>query len=437
MARVKHIPIIVKDCSLFENDAATADVLQKFISTQQASIFRFSSKDNSDEDSRLAEFDYRCNSWRAGRFVGEAFFNHHKSSYKITIEPRFGEKMLIRMLEEIFNIRITSSMGEPNKKTDWQHLIRRIIALIWLQKLANANLHGVPRVQVKKEHRGTTVRGRLNVRKSIKTLHSSKEVVSTFREKHIDITIAKIVLQAYRILKKDFEMGAVSFPDSAQDAMDQIHAEVKDIKHIHESEYNNIRYRDIYLSWKSVTDMSWDIIRRNQHSLKQDKGNKSFGFFIDMAEVWEQYLRLLLAKNLSPRGWRYVSEKQTAYKDYFWERTLIPDLVFEKGDEVCVWDAKYKLMTGDRFDVDRTDFFQIHTYIQYQMNHKIVRAGGLLYPISTTADFSQYRSLYFIRDGGLKMNFAIDGIELRKNQDLEDLKTKEQEFIDRMIGHLG
>jgi 5-methylcytosine-specific restriction endonuclease McrBC regulatory subunit McrC len=428
---LKHITAF--DCLPFDTETATADVIQVFIKSQSKNVFWFSADYNADDDSKLAEYDYRNNNWTAGRFVGEAIFNHNQTDYKITIKPRFGEKMLFRMLEEIFNIRITTSASQTSKSIDWQHYIKRIIAFIWLQKLANANLHGVPRTQIRREYKGQAIKGRLDVRKSMKPLHRSSEVVSIYREKHLDETIAQIIFQAYQILKTDFEIGKINIPDSAKEAINQVHSVVQNKVHISESNYRNIRYKDIYLSWKPLVDLSWDIIKRTQFSLKQDRAKKGFGFFIDMAEVWEQYLRAILKKNLSPYGWRYKNDKQTAYKGYFFQRKLIPDLVFQKENEVAVWDAKYKRMTGKYFDVDRSDFFQIHTYILYLLNHRAVKAGGLFFPISNNPDFEKYRSPSLINEEGMKISFSIDGVELIEEAEEMNPEKKEEEFVSRII----
>ena len=61
---------------------------------------------------------------------------------------------------------------------------------------------------------------------------------------------------------------------------------------------------------------------------------------------------------------------------------MIPDIVFQKDNEVLVWDAKYKRMKYDFYDYDRSDFFQIHTYINYYQKNFSVMAGGLLYPLT-------------------------------------------------------
>ena len=428
---LKHI--IAFDCLPFDTEAATADVLQEFMQSQSKNVFWFSAGYNADDENKLAEYDYRSNQWTAGRFVGEAIFKHGQSDCKITIKPRFGEKVLFRMLEEIFNIRITTSASQTSKSVDWQHYIKRIIAFIWLQKLANANLHGVPKNQVKREHKGAIIRGRLGVRRSIKPLHQSSEIISSYREKQVDSHIAQIIFQAYQILKSDFEIGKINTPDSAKDAINQVHTVVQNIVHLNESDYRNIKYKDIYLSWKPVVDLSWDIIKRKQLSLKQDKAKQGFGFFIDMAEVWEQYLRATLKKHLLPHGWRSKNEKQIAYKGYFFQRELIPDLVFQKENEIAVWDAKYKRMKGRYYDVDRSDFFQIHTYIQYQLNHKTVKAGGLLYPISCSPNFDEYKSPRLINEEGVKLNFSIDGIELSEAEENEKHIQAEAAFINRII----
>lgn len=429
--------IVAFDCLPFERFTATGDVLQAFMQSQRENVFWFTPGYNAEDESKLAEYDYRINCWTAGRFVGEAIFEHNGIAYKITIKPRFGEKMLLRMLEEIFNIRITSSASEASKKIEWQHYIKRIIAFIWLQKLANANLHGVPKTQTKKDYKGEIIRGKLDVRQSIKSLYRSNEVVSTFREKQVDSTIAQIIFQAYNILKSDFAIGNINIPDSAREALNQIHTTVKNRDYVTESDYKHIRYKDIYLSWKPVVDLSWDIIKRKKLSLKQTKASKGYGFFIDMAEVWEQYLRSLLRKNLTPIGWKYKDEKQVAYKGFFWERELIPDFVFQKGNDVAVWDAKYKRMMGRNFDVDRSDFFQIHTYIQFHFQHKTVKAGGLLYPISASSHFDQqYICPFLIHENGQEINFSIDGVQLMEMSETDDHKQLESDFIRRIISTL-
>jgi 5-methylcytosine-specific restriction enzyme subunit McrC len=432
------INIEAYDCLPFKNEKATADILQKFMDTQIENIFWFSSDKQIDTDSKLAEYDYRKHQWLAGRFVGEAIFEHQEKEYKITIKPRFGESFLFKMLEEIFNIRITNSASSQKYSHEWQHYIKRIIAFIWIQKLANANLHGLPKKYVKQTHKGQLIKGRMNVRKSILPYYRSEELVSNYYEKQIDSNIAQIIQQAYQILKADFHIGKINIPDSAQEALNQVQANTNIKEYISKNQYRNIKYKDIYMSWKPLVELSWDIIQRKNLSLKQNKAQNGFGFFIDMAEVWEQYLRVILKKNLRKQGWKYRNDKEVAYSGYFFKRQLIPDLVFQKENTISVWDAKYKRMLGRPIDIDRTDFFQIHTYIQNYINKYNVKAGGLLFPISTQqVNFDNYRTQSLLNNEGIEFKFCIDGIELEEESDGNDNDNKQQEFIGRIIEHLG
>jgi hypothetical protein len=111
--------------------------------------------------------------------------------------------------------------------------------------------------------------------------------------------------------------------------------------------------------------------------------------------------------------------------------------VFQRENEVAVWDAKYKRMKGRYFDVDRSDFFQIHTYIQYQLNHKAVKAAGLLYPISTTPNFDEYQSPNLINEDGVKMKFIIDGIELEEMNEQANPLEQEKKFINRILTYIN
>lgn len=420
------------DCLPFRGNFS-ADILQAFIESQCNNIFYFTSDYLVDTESKMAEYNYRSHKWVAGRFVGESIFTFNEKQYKITIKPRFGEAFLFEMLEEIYNIRITKSASEHANSIDWQHYIKRIIAFIWIQKVANANLHGLPKVNVKRQHKGTTIRGRLNVRKTIIPLFNNQELISNYHEKHIDSTVAQIILQAFKILKKEFQIGNLNLPDSAQDVLNQIHSFDSDSFAITESIYKNIKYKDIYSNWKPIVDLSWDIIKRKQLSLKQNKKQDGFGFFIDMAEVWEQYIRSVLKKNLSKKGWKIREIKEVAYQNNFFKRMLIPDLVFQRNNEIAVWDAKYKRMTGSPFDVDRGDFFQIHTYIQNYLNNYDVKAGGLIYPISVdNVDWDNYSTSFLMNTDGYKMNFCIDGIELKEEEQINSMKSKKEAFVDRI-----
>jgi 5-methylcytosine-specific restriction enzyme subunit McrC len=430
------INISALDCLPFKEEEASGDVIAHFIKTCQNAVFWFNPFFEKDQDeSPLAEYDYKQHQWRAGRFIGEANFDFQGQNYHITIKPRFGEDVLLKMLEQIFNIRISPSQTKSQNDSDWQHFIKRLIAIIWVQHLANANLHGLPRKTVKRQYQGIQVRGRIDVRKSSQPLKTKSELVSHSFEKAIDSDIISIVHEAYHILKTDFDLGSsqLNLPDSAQTALNQIFEAKIPRKHISYRQYQQVKYKAIYRSWKPLVDFSWDIISQKQQGLKQDQKSKGFGFFLDMAEIWEQYLRSILQKNLLPLGWNLKKTTSVAYDGYFFKRQLIPDLVFENENQAIIWDAKYKRMQAHYKDVDRSDFFQIHTYL-LSYTHKDIKIGGLLYPFTINEGYQEdkFRSPYLLSPEGLNTSFGIDGIELKHEMDTEDFHKKELEFLNRI-----
>jgi 5-methylcytosine-specific restriction endonuclease McrBC regulatory subunit McrC len=208
---------------------------------------------------------------------------------------------------------------------------------------------------------------------------------------------------------------------------------------------NNIIYKDVYISFKPLVDFSWNIIQRKnilnqQNNIKQNNG---FSVFIDIAEVWELYLKSLLKKKLQLQGWRQVNVSHFIYKDQFYRRSIIPDIVLLKENKSIVFDAKYKRMYFLGTELDRNDFFQIHTYSAFYSLKSNLLAAGLLYPITSKSDNKTLLSHYSKGLFGEKTstaNFIVDGVDISflsetqisNENKIVLMKVKEAEFINRI-----
>lgn len=441
----EDILIEADDCCAFKNQAEHSDAIQYFISNATNwNLFHFVPEIKKEEIIEIAYFNYQDAKWYAGRLVGEATFHYNNQKYLIRINPRFGSFHLFRMLEEVFNVRFSDSKSLLSRQDDLQYLIKKLISFLWLNLLAKANKHGLPRNNLIMEHKGCNIRGRLNVRQSIKPLFIEKQLVSNYREKSLNETVTQILKQSHKILSREYHLGSLNISTNAKDAITQLSSAGITEKQISENEFRRIVYKDIYLSFKPVVDLSWDIIKRKNIGNQQSSQMKdSFSFFIDMAEIWELYLRSLLKKHLSKQGWVLINEKLTAYNNKDFQRRLIPDIVFQHGNKIIVLDAKYKRMQFDYFDYDRADFFQIHTYINYYNQNKNVIAGGLLYPFSK--QFDEIRQEKNMSDTLFSVDstptkFTVDGIDLSffnsktADEKLSMIKFKEMEtmFVNRI-----
>ena len=204
---------------------------------------------------------------------------------------------------------------------------------------------------------------------------------------------------------------------------------------IHNALNSKALHNPIYTPYKKVLEYA-KLIIENEDAGTKSNGKQNFGFLVDVAELFEIYIRKLLQKEF--KDWSAASPKIELYKDKFFARKIIPDIVMSSGDKVLVFDTKYKRMNmrdKDQYglgDIDRNDFFQINTYMSYYQNQgKNVIAGGLLYPMEK---FSRDRCHSHSWFENLNTKFIVDGIELTNlnGPSIEEIKIKENEFISRI-----
>ena len=430
-----------KDCCVFLNQEGHADAIQHFLSTQtQNNVFQFiPTAEKRLDESPILSFNYSDSKWYAGRYVGEAFFNYKGTDYHIIIAPRFGNNQLYRMLEEVFNIRFSESNQKVDKQKDFQFIIKKIIAFLWLNMLSKANKHGLPRSNKKQTFIGSKIRGRLNVKGSIIPLHTQSRLMSNYWEKTPNEPITKILKQAYNVLRYEYGISQIKASYAANNALEQLFSSSVSGGYLSQNDYKNIIYKNIYKAYKPVVDLSWDIIKRKNFGNTNNSESEGMSFFLDMAEIWELYLKSILKKKLAPEGWQLRNDIIQTYAKKDFRRKLIPDIVFQKDNALMVWDAKYKRMHFDYFDYDRSDFFQIHTYINYYSKNYNVIAGGLLYPLSkeySNEKASKNYSSSLFGEERDNTQFIVDGIDLRDTE-ISTIKREESAFLDRIADRVN
>lgn len=407
-------------------------------------------------DAPFAYINYKDSDRRAwtGRWIGRATFVSSVDKKPITLEitPRFGNLSIFAMIEESFSCNIVSSRGKHQSSVDKNSLMDLLIPFIWSYKLSLANQYGVPHNNVERVYKGPAIKGRLDVRKSTIPLFRERQVVSIKREKQIDESIALIVTQAHK--KLSTKIGA-RLSSNAENALNSFYSMRFSQRFVSESEYQKIHYKPIYYSFKDIVDFSWQIIKvRNQ--AETDGNKESFSGFLDMAEIWEIFLRSILRKNFSEMGWTVKSPSIDVYENTFWKRKIIPDIVMEKENFVVVFDAKWKKMDGESgnveySDLDRSDFFQIHSYISYYKSQgKNVVLAGLLYPLGENFPIGSGVAESSLWGLDKQTKFVVDGIQFKsqekikleknitKDEDLysvykEEMKNNVCVFVNRMI----
>ena len=481
-----------KDCLPFEIKGGNKKPIIVDTAMRQFCNYWYKTDGYSNDDDYLARmkttqtFDSENPStqWWAGRYIGIARLKVPSNStfhrINISIRPRFGENFLLAILEDLYNIKIGQHDAIVTQSSEWfSSLLHLLQKRMWVEKCSKANRYGLPRTNVKREHQGATLRGALDVRRTIKPWLIKQEICSNTFEKVLDERICKIVYEAHRILSQNIvsqekkkvkspnsNVGfGFSMPPTVQDIINSLNAQFKGTQFGYkENDYQRIRYKSIYLSWKPLVDFSWSVIRGRQLGCSASD-TQTECVFVDMAEIWESFLRKKLGEGLREDGWRVLSVEECRfeiYKGKFYQRDIIPDIILEHErdglKEYMVFDAKYKRMRGVRAnvkysDVDRLDLFQIHTYIQFVQRHlgKVI-LGGLLYPISkkginddgTLYEYSEsdvidttlYHSdnLFGVegKDNSHKIPFIVDGIYCSENDNKDKLDSSVRAMINRI-----
>ena len=473
MARLE--PIEFRDCSPLDIEESE-QVVQAFKNLSE--YFAASSPEYKDDDEPILSLRTTFNSvekryetkWWAGRYIGLANIQVKKGKgmkdVQVSIRPRFGENFLLKIIEDVYKIRKPQNNADSfNISSDewFSALLNLLRRKMWVEKCAKANRYGLPRISVRCEHQGVNIKGTLDVRRSIMPWMMKTEVCSYAYEKTLDDKMCQIVYEAHRILSRnviDNRVGSkrkktkgttltTSFhlPPAVKDTIDALNNKYKGKSfNVTENEYHRIRYKSIYQTWKPLVDFSWSVIKGHRlGSRASDKQTECV--FVDMAEIWEAFLRKKLGEGFVDDGWRVLSVEECKYNIYqgkFFERLIIPDIILtrtnEKGEsEYMVFDAKYKRMRinskNHGYDVDRTDLFQIHTYIQFVEHHLgHVVVGGLLYPLTRKGqdeegnevefkiDSDKFHSAHLYgKESGMYSNtpFIIDGVFCSESDDEE------------------
>ena len=402
-------PVIIetKDCFPFPD--GNTEVLRYFSEQNtEFSVFNILLREKKEEP--LVSFNYTDKQWYAGRYIGSITFNCNKEDYEIQIKPRFGDAVLFQMFEELFNIKFSPG-SSAFKMDNTAYYLKLLISFIWLQKLAKANRHGLPRVKQVAENTGYTLKGKLLIRPTLQTLYTNGKIVTARKEQVFDHVVLRILFQAYNVLKKEYQLGLLKIPPNALEVIQTVENQTGEDSYVHQYEYQSIKYHPIYQNYKDIVDFSWQIIQSQPGYSSQNTKKNISGFFLDMAEIWECYVRSIVKKRFGTAGWQFVDSQYPVYSKRFYGRKIIPDIVMKRDNEYCVFDAKYKSMQfrPGTLDVDREDFFQIHTYIAYLLTKGRVILGGLIYPSTTTPINTEiFPSNLFGTDEG-STSFVVDG----------------------------
>ena len=374
---------------------------------------------------------------QTGNYVGKFVWQ----GLEIDIKSRFSNVFLERMLNFANDIFLDDVSITGNKVDKDFDISKYIIYYMFVQNLERAFLLGLPKAYRSINHHEMKLKGKIDINKFIKyDIPFQGKVSSVSREQKEIHEIIDTLYKAVKIIDKNNKVFTKNISHIKTHLKQHRSNSYVSNQTINNAIKSKALQNPIFAPYKKVLEYARFIINGNNIEEKNDGKNETYGFIINVAELFEIYVTKLLQKEFS--AWSVESPKIELYPNQFFARKIIPDIVLIKDNNVMVFDTKYKKMNmngRDRYgagDVDRNDFFQINTYMSYYQNHKEnynVKVGGLLYPIEKLFDKDKCYSDSWFDNGNTK--FIVDGIDLSSitnESEIGDIVEFENTFIDRI-----
>lgn len=365
------------DTSLY---CQVADKLNKDIKTNKVDFFSLGGVVNDIKDTLIW---YSIDSTRisnSNAVVDKATFytSHYIGFYSakinnkdigFAVKPRFGNGIFNYLLSYAYGIYLPKGLSSTsNEKSDslW------LIAIMWKATLKKAMTKSqIPKEYQKFEKNLPLYRGQLNISKHIKhNLFDKSKFYCNYRKLSMNTTINQTIRYAYKLLKnKGFDSLLKDIAEYDQ----MLGSFGVDAKSIHTQEIQKIRYSKLNIYYKKVMELSSLIIKSQSKSSDfTSSNNDSFSFFLDIAELWENYLLKVLQRNLPEYNIYSPNERGGVSLFNDGSREIRPDMIIEKnGVVIAVVDAKYKRYdkigkyADLNYSVSRDDLYQMTTYLYH------------------------------------------------------------------------
>ncbi|MFA5461162.1 MAG: hypothetical protein WC274_03680 [Sulfurimonas sp.] len=391
------------------------------------------SKNEKEEDVYLTQ---------TGNYVGKFVWD----GLEIDIKSRFSNIFLERMLNFANDVFLDDVSIMGNKVDENFDISKYIIYYMFVLNLEKAFLLGLPKSYTSIKHHEMKLKGKIDINRFIKyDIPFQGKISSTSREQKEIQEIIDTLYKAVKIIEKSGKGFTKNISHIKTHIKQHRSNSYVSNETINKALKSKALQNPIFAPYKKVLEYARFIINGSNLEEKKDGKNETYGFLVNVAELFEIYITKLLQKEFSE--WSVDSPKIELYKnpDMFYTRKIIPDIVMTNGEHVMVFDTKYKRMNmvgknqNGAGDVDRNDFFQINTYMSYYQNHQEkynLIAGGLLYPMDNFEQVRCYSSNWL---GNHQTKFIIDGIELDGNLEAQSNEPKfaviaqrENNFIQRI-----
>lgn len=307
--------------------------------------------------------------FEASHFIGTYAAKIGSEVVTLQIQPRWGSGILSHLLQYTTGIYqppdAAAAAAQQKDGATW------LLVMLW-KSLFNQALR---RCHIPKEYRPRKTndrffRGRLDMTRQIRENSVDQSRFACLDAPlTLDTTISRTIRHIIRLLSKPDAYPALMRDLAGYE--ERLNAFGVSRNTVKIADIAKIRYTRLSIGYRPLMQASLAILRRFGASILQNAASETPSYFIDLAELWENYLLAILQRHL-PSKYRIWSPNQTGSSHLLAgeKRAIRPDILIEKsGQIVAILDAKFKNYTQigrhEQGGVSREDLYQMGTYLYH------------------------------------------------------------------------
>lgn len=364
-------------------------------------------------------------SFTTSHYVGQACVDACGMQVRIRILPHIAAPLWNYLLGSANRVYLperlkTEGIDANNLDSTW------LLLLMWRNSFERAmKMVSVPKTYVNRNENIKCFKGRLDVPRHLKqNIADQSRFHCIYRPLTFDNTINRTIRCVYRVLANS-QLSSKTYLAIAEHDARLASFGVKNTT-VTTREIDSIQYTRITEPYRPVMQLS-KVILQGYGAGEYEGGGKGPSFFIDIAEIWENYL-LSVFKRTLPQ-YTFVSPNDENSGEWLLDnsRKLRPDfLVYDKGGNLlAVMDAKFKRydrigkFSNEPNVVSREDLYQMGTYL-YRYADPQRRFGGIF-----ISPFGVSKEDYLNAVGNKKHFMAVCNLPLGSIENDDKVSLKE------------
>ncbi len=374
-------------------------------------------------------------------YVGQACIEVCGELVRLRIRPHIAPPLWNYLLASATRVYLperlrSEGIDDNHENTSW------LLLLMWRNSFERAmKTVSVPKTYVYRNENIRCFKGRLDVSRHLKqNITDQSRFYCDYRPLTFDNTINRTIRCVYRVLANS-KLASKAYLSIAEHDARLASFGVKNTA-VTTREIDNFQYTRMTEPYRPVMQLS-KVILQGYGAGEYEGGSKGPSFFVDMAEIWENYLLSVFKRKLPQ--YTFVSPNNENSGNWLLEnsRKLRPDfLVYDKkGNLLAVMDAKYKhynrigRYSNEPNAVSIEDLYQMGTYL-YRYADPARACGGIFispFEVSTEKALKiEGKSNHFMA----VCNLPLDCIPQDEKQTMSEIKIKIGELEDDFSNRL-